>query len=190
MKLIIGIGNPGKEYEKTRHNVGFVTLDKIIKNLEKDPGEEFELNQKFSAQIAQIKIKKSKVILVKSQLFVNNTGQAVKKIKNFYKIRPEDIVVIHDDLDTPFGKTKLCFNSGSGGHKGIQSIIDGLKTQKFYRLKIGTSNKDLVKARKEKNSKKRIEGIGHFVLSEFPKIEQSKLNSVFKQAIEKIESIM
>ena len=115
-KLIIGLGNPDQEYQDTRHNIGFTVIDHIAK---KNNCDSFELNKKTSSLVLKCKIEKTTVILAKPQTYVNKTGEAALKLKNFYKIKPEDIIVIHDDLDIPFGNVKVSFDKNSGGHKGI-----------------------------------------------------------------------
>ena len=134
MKLIIGLGNPGEEYKKTRHNVGFLTVDKIANSIQYSV---FSIQQKFNAEISNGIIDNEKIILAKPQTFMNNSGQAVKAIVDYYKIDPENIIVIHDDLDIPLGKYKFSKNKNSGGHKGVQSIIDHLGTKDFSRIRIG-----------------------------------------------------
>lgn len=129
MKLIVGLGNPGKEYENTRHNVGFIILNSILKNekwLKKDNYEYIEKNYN-----------NEKVIFVKPLTFMNLSGLAVQKIVHFYKIQTEDILIIHDDLDIKSKTVKFKFNSSSGGHNGIKSIIFSLNSQNFGQLKIG-----------------------------------------------------
>lgn len=133
IKLIVGLGNPGEKYKKTRHNIGFILLDSLAQKM----GVSFEFNPAFNAEIAEIKQGKDKIILFKPQTFMNNSGQAVSKIVNYYKIDLENILVIQDEIDLPFGKTKFSTNSSSAGHKGIQSIIDHLGTQDFQRWRFG-----------------------------------------------------
>jgi PTH1 family peptidyl-tRNA hydrolase len=132
-QLIVGLGNPSEKYKKTRHNIGFILLDLLAQKMEAD----FEFNPVFNAEIAEIKQGKDKIILCKPQTFMNNSGRAVSKIVNYYKIDLENLLVIQDEIDLPFGKTKFSTNSSSAGHKGIQSIIDHLGTQDFQRLRFG-----------------------------------------------------
>lgn len=134
MFLIIGLGNPGKEYEKTRHNVGFAVLNKLIADLELGDWTE---SKKFHAEIAEGKIGQKKILLLKPQTFMNNSGQAAAAAAKFYKIKSTDIWVIHDDLDLPLGKIKIQRDRSSAGHNGVQSIIDALGTQDFVRWRVG-----------------------------------------------------
>ena len=132
MKLVVGLGNPGKEYENTRHNVGFIILDYYLKdnnwNKEKD----------YMFQI--VNHNGNKVIFIKPLTYMNLSGYAVSKVANYYKIDAKDILVIHDDLDLPSGVCRLKFNSSSGGNNGIKSIIEQLGTKSFSHLKVGIGN--------------------------------------------------
>jgi len=129
MKLIVGLGNPGKKYENSRHNVGFMAIDDLLKILEIEPS----WNSKFKS----LHQKKGSWIFLKPQTYMNLSGEAVQKAVNFYKILPENIVVIHDDLDLDEGKIRYRSKGSSGGHNGINSIIQSLGTNQFSRIKIG-----------------------------------------------------
>jgi PTH1 family peptidyl-tRNA hydrolase len=147
MKLIVGLGNPGREYEKTRHNTGFIILEELRK-LWDFP--DFKFEKKFNSEIsvnlllpagegARRADEGQKIILAKPQTFMNNSGQSVKKILDFYNLSTEDIVVIQDDLDIEKGKFKIATDSTSAGHHGIDSLIEQLGTQKFRRIRVGIS---------------------------------------------------
>ena len=135
MKLIVGLGNPGSEYENTRHNIGFQLLDFIAKNKEIH-----FLRNKFNGEYAEVFINGEKVILLKPLSFMNLSGSVVEKFVSFYKIDIHDILVIHDDLDMNFGRIKIVNNSSSGGHNGIKDIEKCLGTKNYARLKIGIAN--------------------------------------------------
>jgi len=138
VKIIVGLGNPGKEYENTRHNVGFLALDRIVESYKVHKVIKFDFEKKFNAEIAKLKISDQDILLVKPQTFMNLSGEAVKKIIDFYKADPKtDLIVIHDDVDIPLGKFKIASNGSSAGHKGIQSLIDTLGTDSFTRVRIG-----------------------------------------------------
>lgn len=186
MRIIIGLGNPGKEYSETRHNIGF----KVVENIAREFGGGFEFKKELVSEVAEVKIDGQKTILAKPHTFMNKSGEAVKKILNKYKSKAVNLVIIHDDLDIPFGKTKLSFDRSSAGHKGVESVIRFLKTQKFYRLRFGTFNTKLSKIRKEKNEKKRVGGINNFVVGSFSPNEKSKLNKTIKSSASKILSII
>lgn len=184
MKLIIGLGNPGEEYQNTRHNIGFMAVDTIAKQSEVN----FSFEKKFNAEASKAKLFDKPIILAKSHTFVNKSGEAVKKLKTFYKTKPEDIVVVRDDLDIEFGESKLSFGKGSGGHRGIESIIKALKTEAFWQMKIGVANRNLSKARRQKNLTTKKEAVGNFVLSRFTPNEQAEIKKIIKQALEKLEN--
>lgn len=130
MKLIIGLGNPGKEYENTRHNFGFMALDFLREKL---GATDFKLNKRCNAEV----IKTGEMILAKPQTFMNNSGEAATKLLSFFKLSADDLTVIHDDLDLDFGKIKAGMGRGSAGHNGVKSIIDRLATNNFNRIRLG-----------------------------------------------------
>lgn len=132
MKAIIGLGNPGKEYELTRHNVGFLVVDNYLNDV--------KWSSKMGAKIYNTVINGEKVVFIKPQSFMNLSGLPIKKIMDYYKIDAKDIMVIHDDLDLEKCTYKLKYVSSSGGHNGIKDIIKNLHTNEFLRLKIGVSN--------------------------------------------------
>ena len=134
MKLIVGLGNPGKEYDKTRHNVGFMVLDYF-------PGNN-DWQEKFDAMYHSEMIDGEKVIFIKPLTYMNLSGDAVIKYVNFFNINTDDILVIHDDMDLPVGKYRLKYKSSCGGHNGIRSIINSLGTDCIPRLKIGISREN------------------------------------------------
>ena len=136
MKLIVGLGNPGREYKNTRHNVGFMVLDSYLGKV--------DWKNKMEASFFQTEINGEQVIFLKPLTYMNLSGLAVSKVVNFYKINIEDILIIHDDLDQELGNFKLKKNSSSGGHNGIKSIIAELNNEDFARLKIGISHNRLI----------------------------------------------
>ncbi len=182
--LIVGLGNPDKEYGETRHNVGFMFLDALAKASQ---ASDFKLEKKLEAEIATGKFNGQKVVLAKPQTYVNKSGDAVRKIKLFYKTPLENIIVVHDDLDVLFESSKLSPGSGAGGHKGVHSILSQLKTENIKRLKIGLANNKLKLARDQKSDQKRKEMISNFVLSKFTPGEKEKLKKIFKEGIEKVK---
>ena len=133
MKLIVGLGNPGKEYQNTRHNTGFMFVDNLASKLDI----KFSLDKAKKCEIAQTNIGGEKVIIIKPQTYMNLSGDSVIIVKQFYKIDTDDILVIHDDLDLDTGRIRIRPNGSSAGHKGIQSIINNLGTQNFKRVRIG-----------------------------------------------------
>lgn len=181
MRIIVGLGNPGKEYESSRHNIGF----RIVDLMNKEHGGNFDLDKKSNSEISEIKVNGNKAILVKPQMFVNKSGEAVKKLAKSLKFKVSNLIVVHDDLDIPFGKVKLSFGRSSAGHKGVESIIKALKTDKFYRVRFGTFGRQLEKIRKIKDKRKRLNEMNKFVISPFGPNEKGKLNKLIKIAVEK-----
>ncbi|WP_277294399.1 aminoacyl-tRNA hydrolase [Streptococcus hyointestinalis] len=133
VKMIVGLGNPGSKYDGTRHNVGFMAIDKIVKNLDVT----FTEDKTFKAEVGSAFINGEKVYFVKPTTFMNNSGIAVKALLTYYNIDLSDMVVIYDDLDMVVGKLRLRQKGSAGGHNGIKSIIAHLNIQDFNRIKIG-----------------------------------------------------
>lgn len=160
MYLIVGLGNPGKEYQNTRHNIGFRYLDYFCKE------HRIDLNRsKMNGIYGEITIQGEKVILLEPQSYMNLSGTVVQRFVQFYKIPIDQILVIQDDLDMPTGKIKLKKGSSSGGHNGIQNIIDQLGTKEFKRLKIGISNNKQIST-------------ADYVLGNFSKEDEETLQSI------------
>jgi len=132
MKLLVGLGNPGRKYETTRHNIGF----KVVELVAKRAGIEIE-KKKFSSFFGMGKIEESDVCVVMPQTFMNLSGEAVRDFAGYYKMAVGDILVVHDDIDLPFAKLRWSFKSGAGGHNGVSSIIEQVGTNEFHRLKLG-----------------------------------------------------
>ena len=170
MKLIIGLGNPGKQYESTRHNAGFIILDELKKSFSLP---EFKFNKKFNAETSEGQASDSKIILAKPQTFMNQSGQSVKALLDFYKLEKEQIAVIHDDLDIDFGTVKISSDASAGGHNGIQSIIDNLGTQKFKRVRIGIEGSEL--------KKNRLMSGSDFVLQKFSEEELETIKKLSEE---------
>lgn len=132
MKLIVGLGNPGKKYDRTKHNMGFMTIDKLM-----DEYGQTQMKKDFEAEYCKFKIDGETVFLVKPLTFMNESGRAVNFLMGYYQIRPEELMVIQDDLDMPIGKIRLRTKGSAGGHNGIKSIISSIGTKEFSRIKIG-----------------------------------------------------
>ena len=131
MKLIIGLGNPGEKYEKNRHNTGW----RAVEFLAGEAG--WNREEKFKALTNVVKLAGQKVVLTKPETFMNNSGQAAAKLKNFYKIKNQDILIIYDDIDLLLGTARLRLQGSSGGHHGLDSVLKSLKSEAIARLKIG-----------------------------------------------------
>src|SRR3989338_8033797 len=163
MKLVVGLGNPGKEYEQTRHNVGFLVIDELKR-------------RGVSAH------------LLKPGTYMNRSGEAVKKEMAYYKFLLTDLIVVHDDADLPFGSFKLGVGRGSAGHNGVQSIIDALSGEKgFHRMRIGIGRPTFLDS--DGNSVASI-GLENWVLQRFSPEEEKKLAVVVKDAADAIENML
>jgi PTH1 family peptidyl-tRNA hydrolase len=176
--LIAGLGNPGKKYEKTRHNAGFLFVDYFWKSFRDDFGlSDWKLDKKLKSEISAGKKGKDKIILLKPQTFMNLSGEAVAAAKKYFKVKLEDVIVTHDDIDLSLGKYKVSKNSSSAGHNGAQNIIDLLDTKNFTRLRIGIENREDMKIKTEKYV------LGKFTASEMKMI--SKVLPVISEEIRK-----
>lgn len=181
--VIVGLGNPGEEYAGTRHNTGRMTLQQFAKNRNFSDWKE---DKKAKATLAKGAIEKTLAALVLPDTFMNKSGAAVGKYVKSVKAA-ERLIVIYDDLDLPIGALKLSFDRGSGGHKGIESIMTTLKTKKFTRIRIGISPHTPGGALKKP---KGDEEVADFILARFKIAEMEELKKVFKKAGEAIESIV
>lgn len=129
MKLIVGLGNPGEKYKNTRHNVGFMLLDALAY----EAGISWAFEKKFNSEIS----KHEDILYAKPQTFMNRSGEAVRKIADYYNIAPENIIIVHDDVDLEEGQTRFRQGSSSAGHHGVDDIIEKLGTQEFWRFRVG-----------------------------------------------------
>ena len=140
MKLIIGLGNPGTQYENTRHNVGFIAIDRFAsKN-----NVEFKLETKFKGMIGTLNRNGEKTLLLKPMTYMNLSGESVIAVMNFYKIDVKDIIVISDDLDSPLGRLRLRDHGSSGGHNGHKNIVNHIHTEEYKRIKIGIGRDEVI----------------------------------------------
>ncbi|MBI2037932.1 MAG: aminoacyl-tRNA hydrolase [Candidatus Magasanikbacteria bacterium] len=177
MKLIIGLGNPEKEYTDTRHNAGFLILEKLLATFE---FADWNFDKKSNALISKGKINKKRTALAMPQTYMNNSGVAVQALLNFYKLKPENLIVIHDDKDIPLGETRIQTNRGPAGHNGIKSIIEHLGTQNFTRIRVGVAPKE----------QEKIKDTAGFVLGKFTAAEKKILDTVAKNIIKEIETLI
>lgn len=175
-KLIIGLGNPGKQYQNTWHNLGFLAVDEMQK---KWGFEKFKNEKKWQAEISIGQFNNEKIILAKPQTFMNNSGEAVVKIAKYYKIKLDDIIVIHDDVDLGLEKIRIAKDSSAGGHNGIKSIIQQIKSQNFIRIKIGIAT----------DRKNKMES-ADYVLSRFGLFQKKKVKEITKKITSAIEVII
>lgn len=172
MKLIIGLGNPGEEYSKNRHNLGSMVIDGLADSW----GVHFQSHQKLKSELLVTMHDNQTVALAKSQTYMNDSGKAVQKIKSFYKLDNSDIWVISDDLDLDFGVIRTRVGGSSGGHNGLKDIIENIG-EDFVRIRCGIKNTELQMIPAEK-----------FVLQNFLKTEQNKLNDIINRSLVIIEN--
>jgi PTH1 family peptidyl-tRNA hydrolase len=166
-KLFVGLGNPGKDYEKTRHNYGFLILDSLAKEL---GAKDWKQSDKFQAEVADAP---GGILLAKPQTFMNNSGLSVKKLAAYYQVAPENILVFHDEVDLPFGEFRIQKGRGPAGHNGVKSLISELGTKDFYRVRLGVGKSDQIPT-------------DAYVLQKFTKDELAGLKAVFKEVAELI----
>lgn len=180
MKLIIGLGNPGKEYEKTRHNVGFATLQKLREKLLEFGINNWEISKKFNAEICGCSVNNEKIILAKPLTFMNNSGEAVGLLMRYYKINILDLIVIHDDKDILIGEIKIQKDKNDAGHNGVKSIIEHLNNKNFTRVRIGIASEN----------PKKMSDTAKFVLDKFSLLERKKIETAINLSVENILKII
>lgn len=164
MKLVVGLGNPGEKYDNTRHNVGFIIIDRMVDSVKKTT--DFQFDKKTNSEILKTNIDNESVILVKPQTFMNLSGESVQKLMQFYKIKPEDVWVVSDDLNLELGTVRIRKGGVDGGHNGLKSIINNIGKD-FYRVRVGIgSNREAGIASED------------YVLQKFSSEEKQKLSKV------------
>lgn len=169
MILIVGLGNPDKKYEKTRHNVGFLALDSLVKN------KDWKKSKNADCLYTKVQMFNKNIEFIKPLTFMNNSGKCVRYIKRKHSINLKDIIIIHDDIDLKLGIVKVSKNAGSAGHKGVQSIINELGTKDFTRIRIG------IKPNFDVDTE-------IFVLKKFSKKEKEIIEKVIEEVIEIIQN--
>ena len=175
---LIGLGNPGKKYARSRHNIGFLLLE----NLSKKYNSNFSLKEKLKSSCSEFKINESTYRLFLPNTFMNNSGDAVRAIIDWYKINLDQIFIIVDDKDLPLGKIRFRKKGSSGGHNGLKSIIEKLQTENFNRIRIGIGSPPLIKGNNNFNT------ISH-VLGNISTEEKSVLDKVYIRVIESLEQL-
>jgi PTH1 family peptidyl-tRNA hydrolase len=171
--LVVGLGNPGSQYQDNRHNLGFMVVDELLRRGQAPPP-----RSKFGAELAEASVGKTKALLCKPMEFMNVSGQAVTRVAQFWKITPAETVVVYDELDLPFGQLKLGTGGGHGGHNGMRSILADWGTPDFARIRMGIGRPPA----------------GHdpanFLLSDFSRHERSMLPDLIGEAAEAVETIV
>lgn len=194
--IIAGLGNPGQEYQNTRHNTGRIVLNNFINSLSKSGEDisEFKLDKKTNALISKADIYGKKAVFVMPETFMNNSGKALRlmfKVKAGKKNEPKktanDLIVIYDDFNLPLGKIRISYNRSSGGHNGLESIIKSIGTEAFIRIRIGVSPEKSDGLAKVPHGEQNIE---KFILGQFKEVEMAELKKVSKKVGEAIEIII
>ena len=178
LKLLVGLGNPGADYKKTRHNVGFMVLEEIARQNNCN----FRENKKFHGKTCEIGLGNSKTRLLMPNTYMNESGKSVRSAKDWFNFESNQLIVLVDDIDLPLGKIRVRSKGSSGGHNGLKSIINHLGTNEFKRLKIGIGSPSEIK-------KERISKTVSHVLGKFSKEEFVILNFIIQEIISCIESI-
>jgi PTH1 family peptidyl-tRNA hydrolase len=171
MLLVVGLGNPGREYASHRHNVGFMAVDELAARLRADA-----FREKFSGEWTKAEIGGEQVVLLKPMTYMNESGRSVQPAAAFFKVKPSDVIVLHDELDLPFGDVRLKMAGGHAGHNGLRSIIGSFGTPDFGRVRIGVGRPP-TSFRGE---------VADFVLSSFDAVERASLPDLLKRATESV----
>lgn len=177
--IIVGLGNPGQEYENTRHNTGRIVLMSLT-------DDEFSFNKKINALVSEIKIGKDKVKLIAPETFMNNSGKSLLSLVKSVKAA-EKLVVIYDDFNLPLGKIRISFNRSSGGHNGVESIIKSVKTEAFVRIRIGVAPETKEGVAKVPHGDEKIE---RFILGKFKDDEMKVIKKISKTVAEALEVLV
>ncbi|MBI2596552.1 aminoacyl-tRNA hydrolase [Candidatus Daviesbacteria bacterium] len=180
MKLIVGLGNPGVKYQKVRHNLGFEVVDKYVSSILYKVL--WEYNEKLKSEI----IKTGDLIFAKPQTSMNNSGMAVRLLTTYYKLPSADVMVIHDELDLPLGKIKIRMGGAAAGHHGVESIISGLNTDQFIRVRLGIGN---LRTQSGEYKGQTI-STEKFVLEPFLPQEKSQVKHMLKQTVKAIQILL
>ncbi len=191
MKIIVGLGNPGEKYENTRHNLGFIIVDALLKKLEPVKETFWDTDKKNKYLFKKAKFHDQEVMLVKPQTFMNLSGLAVASIINYYKYSVEDIIAVYDDLDLPLGKIRVRFGGAGGGHKGVESLIEKLGSDKFLRVRLGIGSPKHPQfheeARKQLKSKQKIED---YVVAPFDHGDEGHVREMIHKAEKNVLNIL
>src|SRR3989344_1404912 len=174
MIIIVGLGNPGKKFEETRHNIGFLVLDKFMK---KNNFPDFEFSKKYNSLVSENILNNKKVILAKPQTFMNDSGKAVKSLVSSVRDQVSALIIVHDDIDLPIGKIKIVKERGSAGHKGVESIIKNIGNRGLIRIRVGIAPQNKIRAKQ-------------IVLKKFNKKEKEIMNDVKEKTVKALDFLI
>jgi PTH1 family peptidyl-tRNA hydrolase len=182
MRLIVGLGNPGEQYAKSRHNVGFMVVDRLSERVESSPV--------FSHQWSHLRratIQLQQVLLIQPQTYMNRSGLAVKEVLQRYQGRPEELIIIYDDLDLELGRLRIRTRGGHGGHKGVKSIIERLGTHEFVRLRMGIGRPHSDQSEQQASERAHVVD---YVLEPFQDDELQLIEKVITRSVEAVQLIV
>lgn len=174
IELIVGLGNPGQKYERTRHNAGFWFIDELVRRT----GATLKLENRFHGELCKTRIDGEEVWLLKPLTFMNRSGQSVGALARFYKIPPENILVAHDELDLPPGTIRLKKGGGHGGHNGLRDLVSQLGTREFMRLRVGIGHPG------------HSSEVTNYVLGKAPQAEQTLMEQAIETALDELPTIV
>ena len=172
--LVVGLGNPGPNYAKTRHNVGFMVADTLAGRI----GETFKVHKKSGAEVVTGRLAGRSVVLAKPRVYMNESGRHIGPLAKFYSVSPAEVIVVHDDLDLDFGRIRLKLGGGEGGHNGLRSLVSALGTKDFQRVRIGIGRPP---GRKDPAA---------FVLENFTAAERAEVPTIIEQAADACELLL
>ncbi|MGC1306950.1 MAG: aminoacyl-tRNA hydrolase [Phormidesmis sp.] len=175
-RLIVGLGNPGAKYERTRHNIGFEVIDALANSY---PGLSLSENKRFQGIAGEFRSEGDRTLLLKPTTYMNKSGQSVRAVLDWYKLAPTAVLVIYDDMDLPTGKLRLRLSGGAGGHNGMKSIISHLGTQEFPRLRLGIGSTD--------KGEQRDQAVVSHVLGRFAPEDRKIVDAVIPMAVDAID---
>jgi len=174
IKLVVGLGNPGLQYQKTRHNAGFLFLDELVSA---NSGAQWQISRQFIGEVSAFSYSGERVIVIKPNTFMNRSGQAVGIIAGFYKIKSDEILVVHDELELSVGHAKMKFGGGHAGHNGLRDIIAKIGSADFYRLRIGIG-------------RPQVGSVADYVLSKPSLEEQAKMDFLSRSMLVELKALL
>jgi peptidyl-tRNA hydrolase, PTH1 family len=175
-RLIVGLGNPGAKYDRTRHNIGFEVIDALVQRY---PDASLVENKRFQGIAGEFRSGGERTVLLKPTTFMNLSGQSVRAVLDWYKLEPESVLVVYDDMDLPTGKLRLRLSGGAGGHNGMKSIIAHLGTKEFPRLRVGIGATD--------KGEERDQAVVSHVLGRFAPEDRKIVDAVIPMAVDAID---
>ena len=189
MKLIVGLGNPGEKYLHTRHNLGFTVVDQFLKDFQSASDTGWSMSEKVKSEIVLLdwqpkEAQAERVIIAKPQTHMNLSGMAVSLLASYYKVAPEDMWIVYDELDLPVGSMKIRFGGAAAGHHGVESVMESLGTDKFWRFRLGIGESH---DKEHALSKQHLNGAENFVLGTFTQGEQGKVRELIKHGSDALQ---